>query len=344
METAVEPLLAAYGDHLRLESGRSEHTCRAYLTDIRHLLVFAAGRSPDAVPDEAIEVPRDDPALIDSALIDSALIDLALIDLALLRSWLAGMSAEGLARATLARRAASARTFTRWLARTGRIPTDPGVRLRSPKAGRVLPGVLRQGQATELLDVAEADVRAAQSGRERGEAGSVDVAVAVRDRALLELLYATGVRVSELVGLDLADIDHGRRILRVLGKGGKERVVPYGVPAARALQAWLDDGRPVMPRRADSRDAVFLGRRGGRVDPRQVREVVHRAAGSVTGAPDIGPHALRHSAATHLLDGGADLRSVQELLGHATLSTTQIYTHVSVERLRAGHRQAHPRA
>jgi len=165
----------------------------------------------------------------------------------------------------------------------------------------------------------------------------------VRDRALLELLYATGVRVSELTGLDLGDVDHARRTLRVMGKGGKERVVPFGVPAAGALQAWLDVGRPVLTGAA-SGQAVFLGRRGRRVDQRQVRDVVHRGVATVEGAPAMGPHGLRHSAATHLLDGGADLRSVQELLGHATLSTTQIYTHVSVERLRAGHRQAHPRA
>jgi integrase/recombinase XerC len=171
----------------------------------------------------------------------------------------------------------------------------------------------------------------------------VDLAVALRDRAVLEVLYATGVRVSELTGLDLDDLDRSRRTLRVLGKGAKERVVPVGLPADRALGEWLDRGRPVLVAAAGDR-AVFVGLRGRRLDPRRAREVVHRGMAQVEGAPDIGPHGLRHSAATHLLDGGADLRSVQELLGHATLATTQIYTHVSVDRLRAGYRQAHPRA
>ncbi len=319
METAIEALLADYDRFLGLERGRSPHTRRAYLTDVRALLDHAAAT-------------------------DLAGLDLAELDLALLRSWLARMSADGLARSTIARRAASARSFTRWLARTGRVPTDAGVRLRSPKAGRPLPGVLRRGQATAMLDAAAEHVRTVS---DTPDVDPVDRAISLRDRALLELLYATGVRVSELTGLDLGDLDHSRRTLRVMGKGGKERVVPFGVPAAAALRAWLDDGRPLLvpaggPAAAAS--AVFLGRRGGRVDPRQVRDVVHRGVEAVEGAPAMGPHGLRHSAATHLLDGGADLRSVQELLGHATLSTTQIYTHVSVERLRAGHRQAHPRA
>ncbi len=301
--------LEAFDRHLALERGRSEHTRRAYLTDVRDLLAFAG----------------DDPAAI---------------SLALLRSWLARMSADGLARATIARRAAGARTFTRWLAGTGRAPSDAGLRLRSPKAGRTLPGVLRRGQAERLLAGAQQDVEAVET---RPEYGPDDLAAALRDRALLELLYATGVRVGELTGLDLGDLDHARRTLRVVGKGDKERVVPFGVPAARAVTAWLEEGRPVLAGDGAGQ-AVFLGRRGRRVDPRQVREVVHRGVAGVDGAPQIGPHGLRHSAATHLLDGGADLRSVQELLGHATLSTTQIYTHVSVERLRAGHRQAHPRA
>jgi integrase/recombinase XerC len=305
----VDELLDAFDRYLALERGRSAHTRRAYRADVRDLLAAAGG-------------------------------DHTVVDLALLRSWLAGMSAEGMARATIARRAASARTFTRWLAGTGRVPVDAGVRLRSPRGGRVLPGVLRRGQAEQVLSVAERDVAAAEANP---DCGGDDVAVALRDHALLELLYATGIRVGELTGLDLGDIEHERRTLRVLGKGGKERVVPFGVPAARALTEWVERGRPALAGSA-SGQAVFLGRRGRRVDPRQVREVVHRAVSAVDGAPQIGPHGLRHSAATHLLDGGADLRSVQELLGHATLSTTQIYTHVSVERLRAGHRQAHPRA
>ncbi|HET9657877.1 MAG TPA: tyrosine recombinase XerC [Kineosporiaceae bacterium] len=298
-----QDVLWAFDRYLGAERGRSRHTRRAYLGDVRALFGYA---------------------------LDQAVTDLADLDLALLRGWLARMAGEGAARTTLARRSASARTFTHWLARTGRVPTDAGLRLRSPKAGRPLPGVLRQEQAAELMDVA---ARAAAEG----------APLALRDRAVVELLYATGARVSELVGLDLGDVDHARRTVRVLGKGAKERIIPFGLPAEQALAAWLDRGRPdlVGPRTCL---ALFLGRRGGRLDPRQAREAVYRLLDRVDGAPAMGPHGLRHSAATHLLDGGADLRSVQELLGHATLTSTQIYTHVSVERLRATHQQAHPRA
>jgi integrase/recombinase XerC len=165
----------------------------------------------------------------------------------------------------------------------------------------------------------------------------------IRDRVALELLYGTGIRVSELTGLDLSDVDRGRRTLRVLGKGAKQRTVPYGVPADRALQVWLDDGRPALLTER-SGNALLLGSRGGRLDPRMVRRRVHALLRAVPDAPDLGPHGLRHTAATHVLEGGADLRAVQELLGHATLATTQIYTHVSVERLRSTYEQAHPRA
>ena len=165
----------------------------------------------------------------------------------------------------------------------------------------------------------------------------------LRDRLVLELLYATGVRVGELCGLDVDDVDDGRRVLRVLGKGARERTVPFGQPAAQALTAWLGQGRPQWAT-ARSGPALLLGRRGGRLDPRAARSLVHRRLADVPGAPDLGPHGLRHSAATHLLEGGADLRSVQELLGHASLATTQLYTHVSVERLRSSYAQAHPRA
>lgn len=167
--------------------------------------------------------------------------------------------------------------------------------------------------------------------------------LALRDQALLETLYATGVRVGELVGLDVADLDLERRVIRVLGKGGKERTVPLGLPAVRAVSAWLDRGRPEF-RKPHSGNALWLGVRGRRLDQRAVRDLVHRRLAAVPDAPDLGPHGLRHSAATHLIEGGADLRSVQELLGHATLASTQIYTHVSVERLKATYAQAHPRA
>jgi integrase/recombinase XerC len=160
---------------------------------------------------------------------------------------------------------------------------------------------------------------------------------------MLELLYATGIRVGELVGLDVDDLDHDRQVLRVLGKGRKERTTPFGHPAARAVDRWLALGRPAL-QVPGSGAALFLGARGGRIDQRAVRELVHRRLRDVPGAPDLGPHGLRHTAATHLLEGGADLRSVQELLGHASLATTQLYTHVTTDRLRQAYRQAHPRA
>lgn len=248
------------------------------------------------------------------------------IDLAVLRSWLARSRTGGAARATLARRGSSARAFTAWATRAGLAEHDPGPLLATPKGRRPLPDVLRQDEAARLLDQVDGDQPQD-----------------LRDRLALELLYATGVRVAELCGLDLDDLDRERRLLRVVGKGDKERAVPYGAPAELALDAWLVRGRPQWVT-ATSGPALLLGRRGGRVDVRTVRALVHRRLAEVPGAPDLGPHGLRHSAATHLLEGGADLRSVQELLGHATLATTQIYTHVSVERLRTTYERAHPRA
>lgn len=251
------------------------------------------------------------------------------LDLAALRSWLAGQRAE-VSRSTLARRASVARVFTAWAARTGRLAADSGQRLVAPRRHRTLPTVLSIEQANSMLT-------AATSGAVE------DDPVAVRDLLVLELLYATGVRVSELCALDVSDIDHGRRTLRVLGKGNRERTVVYGVPAERALRRWLDGARAELVR-PTSPPALLLGARGGRLDPRVARSVVNQATAALPGRPELSPHGLRHSAATHLLVGGADIRSVQELLGHATLSTTQLYTHVTVERLKAIHDQAHPRA
>lgn len=248
------------------------------------------------------------------------------LDLRMLRSWLARLRTGGVARSTLARRGSAARAFTSWAHRSGLLPTDPGSGLAAPKGRRTLPAVLRADEAVRLLEQVDGD--APQD---------------LRDRAALELLYATGIRVAELCGLDLDDLDRGRRLVRVLGKGARERVVPFGRPAERAVEVWLADGRPRWAT-ATSGPALLLGRRGGRVDQRTVRALVHRRLADVAGAPDLGPHGLRHSAGTHLLEGGADLRSVQELLGHATLATTQIYTHVSVERLRTSYERAHPRA
>ncbi|MET3805084.1 integrase/recombinase XerC [Nakamurella sp. UYEF19] len=254
------------------------------------------------------------------------------LDLAALRSWLARLSATGAARTSLARRAAAARSFTAWTVRAGVAAVDSGARLTSPRAHRSLPPILEAQQAAAMLDVEESDAGEPPNG-----------AIVLRDQAVLELLYATGIRVSELTGLDLNDVDRRRRVLRVLGKGSKERTVPFGVPADRAVGDWLDRGRRMLITET-SGPAMFLGLRGRRMDPRAVRTLVHARTSAVPGAPDIGPHGLRHSAATHLLDGGADLRAVQELLGHASLATTQIYTHISSERLAAVYRQAHPRA
>lgn len=297
-----DQLLGAFSTHLRSERNRSEHTVRAYLGDVEGLLTHAG---------------------VDSA---AQLGDVTLADL---RAWLGALASDGAARSTVARRAAAARTFFRWAHDTGRVAHDPSVRLVSPTQPRRLPDVLRSADAAAALDVAAVAADDADP-------------VHLRDRAVLELLYATGARVSELVGLDVDDIDLGTRTARVLGKGRKERTVPFGVPAADALRHWLA-ARPALAVDG-SGPALFLGRRGRRIDPRQVRRVVHEAVAHVDGAPDLAPHGLRHSAATHLLEGGADLRSVQEMLGHASLATTQLYTHVSIDRLRTSYRQAHPRA
>ncbi|MFI6480170.1 tyrosine recombinase XerC [Nonomuraea sp. NPDC050663] len=248
------------------------------------------------------------------------------LDISTLRAWLGEQHAAGLSRATLARRTACARSFTAYCYRRGWLANDPGLLLGSAKSPRSLPAVLDQEQARAALET-------------RGEGEPVDL----RDQAMLELLYATGIRVSELCQLDVDDVDRGRRVVRVLGKGRKERAVPFGVPALHALDRWCVYGRALWIKEGTGA-ALFLGVRGGRIDQGTVRRVVHARLRQVEGAPDLSPHGLRHSAATHLLEGGADLRSVQELLGHASLNTTQIYTHVSIERLRAAFRQAHPRA
>ena len=252
------------------------------------------------------------------------------LDLEQLREWLWAATKRGDSKATLARRTAAVRGFSAWAAEQGLLTVDPGLRLVAPKRGRSLPRVATADAMRELLD-------AAGSVADEGEP------LALRDAAILEVLYGAGVRVSELCGLDLDDLDLARRTMRVLGKGSKERVVPYGGAAAHALDAYLVRGRPALDTRDAAGRAVFLGARGARIGPRAVYDLVARTVGPAVGGA-VGPHALRHSAATHLLDGGADLRAVQEMLGHASLGTTQIYTHVSAERLAAAYRLAHPRA
>ena len=254
------------------------------------------------------------------------------LTLPILRSWLSAQASAGAARTTLARRTSAVKTFTAWASRRGLLPTDPATRLQVPKAHRTLPAVLRQDQALDAM-------AAANSGAQQGDP------LALRDRLIVELLYATGIRVSELCGLDIDDIDTSRRLLRVLGKGNKQRTVPFGEPAQAALDgvAGPTGGRHWPPRQSGAGAAARRPRRAGSTRGRPAPSCTRRSPPS-TGAPDIGPHGLRHSAATHLLEGGADLRIVQELLGHSTLATTQLYTHVTVARLRAVHDQAHPRA
>jgi integrase/recombinase XerC len=309
LPAALDSALAGFCRHLAAERALSHHTVRAYQGDIQSLLEHAW--------QDGIEEP-------------------GLIDLATLRGWLASQHRAGAARATLARRGAAARAFTAYAHRQGWLAVDPGPQLGTPKARRVLPQVLRRDEINTVL--ADCEDRAL---RELAAGQRAAAALAMRDAAVLELLYASAIRVSELCGLDTGGLDRARRTVRVFGKGRKERVVPVGIPAMRALARWEEAGRPIL---ANSRSeaALFLGARGGRLDPRTARRIVHvrlRAADR-----DMGPHAIRHTAATHLVEGGADLRSVQEILGHASPATTQLYTHVSAERLKASYRQAHPRA
>lgn len=298
---AFDSALAGFTRYLTLERDRSEHTVRAYTSDVSDLLGYASAHECTILDD---------------------------IDLALLRAWLGAQHSAGHARSTIARKAASVRAFTSWCERHGLIESDPGRRLKSPQVPHKLPVVLDVAEASRVMDLA------AQY------AGDGDP-VSVRDRAILELLYGTGIRVSELCALDLVSVQWESRTIRVMGKGRKERVVPFGIPAERALTAW-NDIRDEFVNEA-SANAFFLGVRGARLDPRTAREVVGRIT-QAADVPRLAPHGLRHSAATHVLEGGADLRAVQELLGHSSLATTQRYTHVSVERLRSAFDQAHPRA
>ncbi|HEY2241457.1 MAG TPA: tyrosine recombinase XerC [Streptosporangiaceae bacterium] len=307
----VQDALAKFHRHVDAERGLSPHTVRGYVGDVQSLLTHADQQGVRGVAELTATV---------------------------LRSWLAGQHQAGASRATLARRGAAARAFTAFAHQRGLLATDPGTALGTPKVRRTLPHVLRHQEISDVLASSEADIEQPPPDRTPAEA-----AVALRDAAILELLYATGIRVSELCGLDTGALDLGRRTVRVFGKGGKERTVPVGIPAVRAVEQWQQAGRPVLLTPA-SGQALFLGARGGRIDPRTARRVVHERLHAAGVGTETGPHGLRHTAATHLLEGGADLRSVQEMLGHSSLATTQIYTHVSADRLKASYRQAHPRA
>lgn len=315
-----EELLVRYERHLRYERARSDHTVRAYLSDAVSLLEFTCEKVKRDGGDDAERKARD----------------LTIQDL---RAWLAARADAGHSPTTLARAAAAARTFTAWMCDTGLTDLDPGRRLRAPKRGRALPHVISADQARSILEEAENAAHEASVGPEG--APEVDP-LRVRDAAVLEVLYSCGLRVSELCALNRRSVDRVNRTLRVIGKGNKERVVPLGVPALEALDRWEQLGRPHLMR--EDSQALFLGARGGRLNDRAVRTIVNRAAreGGLEG--HISPHTWRHSAATHLMEGGADLRSVQDLLGHSSLQTTQIYTHVSAERLKDAVKHAHPRA
>ncbi|GGS94039.1 tyrosine recombinase XerC [Nonomuraea spiralis] len=313
----------ALNDNLNVNDsapGDSNDDLNAYeiLAEFERYLRFERDLSPHTVRAYLSDV---------TALLDQLNGRLEGLDIGELRAWLADQHGAGKARATLARRTACVRTFTAYCHRRGWLAGDPGLLLGSAKAPRPLPAVLDQKQAQTVLNAPPS------TGDPKD----------LRDQAILELLYATGVRVGELCALDVDDVDRDRHVIRVLGKGRKERSVPFGIPALRALDRWCINGRPIWVRER-SGPALFLGVRGGRIDAGTVRRVVHARLAETEGTPDMGPHGLRHTAATHLLEGGADLRSVQELLGHASLNTTQIYTHVSIDRLRTAYRQAHPRA
>jgi len=299
-----EKLIAAFTRHLEVERSLSVHTIRAYIGDLESLLNHL----------ETIGVT-----------------DISQLELVHLRSWLANQQVKGGARTTLSRRAVSVRLFTKWAVKNKYLTKDVAATLATPKGHRTLP---------EVLDIADAKT-AMDSLATR--ASEEETPISLRDVAMVELLYATGARVAELCGLEMSDIDYDRQTIRVLGKGNKERTIPLGNPAMKALNVWLKEGRDSI-KNSLSGNAVFLGARGKRIDQRTVRTVVYNALQAIEGIERMGPHALRHSAATHLLEGGADLRTVQEILGHASLATTQIYTHVSTERLQKAFKQAHPRA
>jgi integrase/recombinase XerC len=301
MQSEIAIQAARFAENLTAGRGYSKNTVKAYLTDVLDLSDYLSGKSVTELKD---------------------------LNLEMLREWLWAVSQRDSAKSTLARKSAAVRTFTAWLAAEKLVAADPGQRLKSPKAERHLPKVV----AKESLEEVFSHLRTLA---ETGDAN------AIRDRLVFEMLYATGCRVSELSSLDLLSVDLGRNIIRVMGKGSKERVVPFGLPARDALDAWLEVRSTLQP--APGEQALLINAKGKRLGVRAIYQLV---AGLLIDTPTgvAGPHTLRHTAATHLLDGGADLRAVQELLGHASLSTTQIYTHVSVERLRDGYKNAHPRA
>ena len=297
-------LAKAYRSHLIAERNLSENSIRAYLADLESLLLHIN---------------------------QLGVSEFAQLELNHIRSWLANLSSKGAARSSITRRVVSIRAFTYWGARSGWLSRDIGKDLIAPKPERKLPDVLDIESAA--LTIKALEVRAQEE----------ESASSLRDLALVEVLYGSGIRISELVGLDLGDIDRQRSTIKVMGKGSKERIVPLGQPALNAVDNWINKGRAELVSEA-SGSALFIGSRGKRIDQRVARSVVYQAMEAIGSDKKLGPHTLRHSAATHLLEGGADLRTVQEILGHSSLATTQIYTHVSQERIKKAYEQAHPRA
>ena len=302
----MRALIDRFLEHLADERGLSAHTVTAYRADLGRFLDFLAREFLDR-PAAALTPADVDPLAV--------------------RSFLAALDRDGLGRRSQGRALAALRTFFRWACRVGEAAANPAARVRTPKAPRTLPGHLRPGEIENLL-----------------EAPSGDEPVAARDRAILELLYASGLRVSELVSLDWSDLDLKERVLRVVGKGNKERMVPFGRPAQQALRIWRERWPEVRRPGLDADEPVFLNARGGRLSDRSVRRILDHWVEVAATARGVHPHTLRHTFATHLLEGGADLRAIQELLGHASLATTQRYTHVDVERLLSVYRETHPRA
>ncbi|AKV55356.1 Integrase/recombinase [Bifidobacterium actinocoloniiforme DSM 22766] len=314
--------LTAFTAYLRQVEGESPNTIKAYRADVQEFLALIERRGLTSLDQVSVET---------------------------LRSWMAHEDRTH-SRSTMARKSVAIRRFFAFLADRGVMRSDPASALATPKIPERLPQVLSEDQAARMMDEAGSGIDRADQSASASQADRRRQALAVRDKAIVELLYATGMRVAELTGLDLGDVNWEARTVTVMGKGSKERVVPFGLPAAKALRAWLDQGRPSLEaasgRKADDPLAIrplFLGARGGRIGQRQVRELVHRISVQA-GLPSISPHSLRHSAATHLLDGGADLREVQEMLGHSSLRTTQRYTHVSIGQLRQRYDLAFPRA
>ena len=302
---ALNPELEnAYSAHLLNERNLSENSIRAYIADLESLLIHIN---------------------------QLGVTEFSQLTINHIRSWLANLQSRGAARASITRRVVSIRAFTYWGARNGWLSSDIGRDLVAPKPERHLPEVLDIERAATALEALHL------------WASEEPSPISIRDVAIVETLYGSGIRVSELTGLNLDDVDRDRNTLRVIGKGNKERIVPIGIPAMRAIDTWISTGRTQLAKDATEK-ALYLGSRGKRIDQRVVRDVVYQATESVGTNKRLGPHALRHSAATHLLEGGADLRTVQEILGHSSLSTTQIYTHVSEERIKKAYEQAHPRA